>query len=168
MAVCNLPKVKARVRFPLPALNDRILIMEIGFVYAISAAVIWGVLYAISEKVLHSTTPMTILFINSIITVLIMSVLTFFGLTSFKEVFSSSRANLLLIFIAAILVVLANFLILASIKSLNASMASIIEISYPIFVVLFSYIFFRAVPNVYFFIGALLIFIGSFVIIKFA
>ena len=142
--------------------------MDIGFIYAIGAAITWGLVYAIDQKILYNVAPMTLLFIDSIIAALIMLPFVFFSNGSIKEVFASRKANLSLIVISVILATLANFLIFSGIKNLNASTASIIEISYPFFVVLFSYILFRSTPNIYFFIGGLLVFAGTFIIIKFA
>ena len=55
-----------------------------------------------------------------------------------------------------VLAAVANFLIFSGIKMVGASSASIIEIMYPFFVVLFSFIFFRTTPSTYFIIGAIL------------
>lgn len=142
--------------------------METGFIYAIGAAITWGLVYVIYQTILYNVAPMTFLFVESIIAALIMLPFVFFDNGSVKEVLVSSKTNLFLILISVVLATLANFLIFSSIKNLNASTASIIEISYPFFVVLFSYVLFRSTPNIYFFIGGLLIFIGSFIIIKFA
>lgn len=92
----------------------------------------------------------------------------FFDNSSIKNVLSSGRLNLSLIITSIILAIIANFLIFSGIKILDASTASIIEIAYPFFVVLFSYIFFKSHPNIYFFIGGILIFAGSIIIMKFA
>ncbi len=59
-------------------------------------------------------------------------------------------------------------MVFSGIKNLNASIVSMIEIVYPFFVVLFSYFIFRSTPNVYFFVGGFLVFVGSMIIIKFA
>lgn len=40
---------------------------------------------------------------------------------------------------------------------LNATFVSMIEVAYPLFVVLFSFLFFRTVPNLWFFAGGALI-----------
>lgn len=139
-----------------------------GFIYALGAAVTWGIVYAIDQKILAGVSPMTLLFVNSIIATIVILPFLFFSDGSIKNVFASGSKNLSLIIISVILAALANFLIFSSIKSLNASVASMIEIAYPFFVVLFSYIFFRSAPNIYFFIGGALIFIGSIIIIKFS
>ncbi len=142
--------------------------MEVGFVYAVGAAIAWGLVYAIDQKILSDISPMTLLFINSVITAIIMLPFIFFNNGSIKDVFVSGKTSLSLIFISVILVTLANFLILSGIKNLGASTASIIEIAYPFFVVLFSFLLFRSTPNMYFFIGGAFLFVGLVIIIKFA
>ena len=66
---------------------------------------------------------------------------------------------------SVVLAALANFLIFSSIKSLGASTASVFETAYPLFVVLFSYGFFKVKPSLPFIVGTALILIGSAVII---
>lgn len=142
--------------------------MNIGFLYAIGAAVTWGLLYALDQKILVNVPPVPLLFIHSFATAVIMLPLIFFSQESVPSLVASAKSNWPLIVISVVLAVIANFFIYSSIKALNASTASIIEIAYPFFVVLFSFILFRSVPNMYFFIGGTLVFIGSAIIIKFA
>lgn len=142
--------------------------MDIGFIYAIGAAITWGLVYTIDEKILSGVSPITLLFVYSILAAIIMLPFVFFDNGSIKNLFSSGKSYLALILVSALLAMLADFLILSGIKHLDASTASIIEIAYPFFVVLFSIILFKAVPNFYFFIGGVLIFLGSTIIIKFA
>ncbi len=66
------------------------------------------------------------------------------------------------------LATLANFLIFSSIRHLNASTSSIFEISYPLFVGIFGYLFFRAPISAATVVGGALIFAGSVVIIRFS
>ena len=141
--------------------------MNIGFIYAIGAAVTWGLVYAIDQKILQGTSPITLLFIDSLVTAVVILPIIFFDHDSIKVLLSSGKTNLSLVFLSLILAALANFLIFSAVKSVGASSASIIEIAYPFFVVLFSIIFFRLAPNIYFFLGGLLIFIGSAIIVYF-
>lgn len=140
---------------------------NIGFIYAIAAAVVWGLAYAIDEKILHSVSPLTLLFINSLLATLVLLPFVLMDNGPIKKVITSGRNGLLIILAAFVLLTLGNFLIYSGINNLGASTASIIEISYPVFVVAFSFLLFRNVPNIYFLLGAVLIFIGSFTIIKF-
>ena len=142
--------------------------MESGYLFAIGAAVTWGLLYAIDQKILYTVDPLPLLFVNAVIGLVVMLPSLFFSNGSIKEVINSGKINITLIVFTVLLGTLANYFIFSGIKSLNASAASIIEISYPFFVVLFSYLLFRSTPNISFFIGGALIFLGSFIIIKFA
>lgn len=127
--------------------------MEIGFLYALGAAVTWGLVYAIDQKILSGIAPISLLFINSILAAIIMLPFILFGNSGIKETLFSAKTNWLLIVLSIALATLANFLIFSGIKNMNASTASMIEIAYPFFVVLFSYILFRSTPNIYFFLG---------------
>ncbi len=141
--------------------------MNIGFLYAIGAAVTWGVVYTIDQKILITTSPMTLMFINSLITVLIMLPFVFFEGGSIKALASTGKTNLILIFASVLLCTVASFFIFSSIKSIGASSASIIEIAYPFFVVAFSFIVFRTVPSVPTLLGGVLIFIGAAIVTYF-
>jgi drug/metabolite transporter (DMT)-like permease len=85
-----------------------------------------------------------------------------------RTIWSAFQANAWFMTFSVVLNVLASFLIIVSIKELNASTASIIEISYPFFVIIFSYFLFKQSLTPVFLLGALLIFAGSFVIIRFS
>ncbi len=142
--------------------------MNIGFLYALGAAVIWGLMYAVYQKILEGTSPLVMTFLSPILTALVMIPFVFFIKDPLKSFVGSGKINLLLLLLVITLGIAANFLIYSGIKKLDASTASIIEIAYPFFVVLFSYLLFKSTPNVYFFVGGALIFIGSIIIIKFA
>ena len=142
--------------------------MEVGFIYAMSAAVTWGLVYTIDQKILYTVSPMALLFIHSVISAIIVLPFIFFNNGSIKNLALSGNLNIALILVYAILATLANFFIFAGIKNSNASTISIIEISYPFFVVAFSYPIFRSTPNIYFFIGGILIALGSIIILKLA
>lgn len=139
-----------------------------GFIFAIGAALTWGLVYTIDEKILSDVSPMALLFVGSLLTSFILLPFMFFENGSIKTLLTSGKTNLWLIVISVILATVADFLIFSGIKASSASLASVIEIAYPFFVVLFSFIFFRSIPNAYFFLGGALIFIGSVIIIKFS
>ena len=141
---------------------------SLGFVYAIGAALTWGLVYALDQKILSGSSPMAYLFINSLLTAIILLPFLIFDSAPIKSILASDKTIVWLIVASVILAALANFLIFSSIKMLGADDASIIEIAYPFFVVFFSFLIFRSEPNIYFFFGGALIFIGSIVIIKFA
>ena len=139
-----------------------------GLIYAFGAAVLWGLAYTLDQKILSKLTPLSFLFIGSLLTALLLLPFLFFQKDSFGFIFSSNKTTLLLVFSSILLAALAGFFILSSIKSTNAATASTIEITYPFFVILFSSLLFRTVPNKYFFIGTMFIFLGSVIIFQFA
>lgn len=154
------PKEMTRVRFLVPPH------MKLGFIYAILAAVTWGLVYTIDQKILTKVSPLSLLFTSSLIAVLLTLPVVLFDLGSIKNLINSGKTNLILIFTSVALATLASFFIFSGIKILGASTASIFEIAYPFFVILFSFLFFQTSLNAYFFLGAGLIFLGSLVIIK--
>jgi drug/metabolite transporter (DMT)-like permease len=142
--------------------------MNIGLLYAIGASLTWGLVYTLDQKILSGASPLAYLFINSLLSAIIVLPFLLFDQGSIKSIFSSNKSIIILIIASVILATLANFLIFSGIKLLGADTASIIEIAYPFFVVFFSFLIFRSTPNGYFFLGGSLIFIGSIIIIKFA
>ncbi len=143
--------------------------MEWGFIYAIGAAVTWGMVYTLDAMVLKSTSPLVLFFIHyGSGALLMLPLIAYFEPGGLKSVTLAVQSNPLLITATTLLAFIAGYAILAAIKGLDAPTASIIEISYPFFVVIFSILIFRSVPNAAFFLGALLLFAGSYVIIRWA
>lgn len=140
----------------------------IGFIYSIAAALAWGLTYTIDQKVLEKVSPTTLLLAHAVITIIFSIPLFFLEGSTLKSVLYSTKSNFGLILLTALLGAVASFCILSGIKLLGASTASIFEIAYPFFVVFFSYLIYRTELTVAFTIGALFIFIGSLIIIKFA
>lgn len=142
--------------------------MNVGFLYAIGAAVTWGLVYALDQKILSTMQPLALLFVDSVLTALLLLPFFFMKASPIKEVLATGKGQWGYILLSMALAALANFLIFSGIKSLDASTASIIEIAYPFFVILFSFILFRSTPNIYFLLGGILVFLGSVIIIKFS
>ena len=168
--VPNIPNVKEgfpNVRIATFGLsyNSR---MTSGFLYAIAAAVTWGLVYAIYQQVLKGFSPFTLVLVNAALTVILLLPIVIVRRDFLTPLFRISTKTWILAIIALALAALANFLIYSSIQILGASTASIFEIAYPFFVVLFAYLLFRTSLNIYFFLGAILIFAGSVVIITLA
>ncbi|MDO8482718.1 MAG: DMT family transporter [bacterium] len=140
---------------------------NIGFIYAVAAAVTWGLVYAIDQKILTKVSPLSLLFVNSLLALIVTLPVLFWDLNSVKTLLASGKQNLILIITSLLLGTAASFFIFSAIKNLDASTASIIEITYPIFVILFSFLLFKQAINIYFALGALLIFAGTVIVIKF-
>lgn len=140
-----------------------------GLAYAIGAAVVWGLVYTLDQKILAKTSPLSLLFLGSLITAIITLPIVLSNWGSIKPIISSNGRQILYLIIATqILGTLANFCIFSSIQKLGAPVASIFEIAYPFFVAVFTLILFGGSLNVYFWIGALFMFLGGVIIIRFS
>ena len=142
-------------------------IHSIGFMYAIGAALAWGLAYTIDQKILAYISPVILLFISFIIGAILLLPAVLGQSDSLVSVLSLGKTRLFLILFSIMLATLANYLIFASIERLGASLASVFEISYPFFVFLFSFLIFGSTLNAYVIAGSLLIFAGSAIIMRF-
>jgi drug/metabolite transporter (DMT)-like permease len=139
-----------------------------GYLYAVGAAVTWGLVYTIDQRILRGASPFALLFIDSLVTALLLLPVLLFDKGILASLSGTTIKTWLLIIASLILAALANFLIFSSIKTIGASYASIFEIAYPFFVVLFSYFVFSVLPSLYFMLGAVLILCGSAIIVFFS
>jgi len=116
------------------------------FVYAFSAAIIWGISYAASGRVIErGMAPLTFFFFYAIFTAvaatLAMALTGRFGtvMGEVREIGGDWSWGLLAVVTSAA----GALLIYMAIGEKNATLASLIEISYPFFVAVFAWVFFR-------------------------
>jgi drug/metabolite transporter (DMT)-like permease len=115
---------------------------------AFGAAMLWGLVYTLNKKSLEYFAPVEMLAVLTTIQAMgLWAVFTIQGgagnVTLWARVTDIQIAKWLLA--TAIIAITANFLILTSIKLSNATLAALVEVSYPLFTVLFSYLLFRTV-----------------------
>ena len=113
--------------------------------YAITASIFWGIDYTLTGEVLKSIQFSTLLSIELFIGFLGMLGITIVSgayRTDIPELLSSNRLSLLVVFIV-IAFTIANTCIVAAIGNKNATLAGLLEISYPFFIVVFSWFFFK-------------------------
>ncbi len=139
-------------------------------VYAVGAAVIWGVNYAVSGRLLQrGMSPQTLFLIDLIFGVVAVSaVITFSGRWSstLLEV-RQARPDILWLIVAVASATAAALLIFLSIQAKNATLSSLIEVTYPLFTALFAWVLFRqATINTATVIGALFILTGVLIVAK--
>ncbi|AWN73179.1 DMT family transporter [Legionella anisa] len=136
------------------------------FTFAIFAAILWGFNYALAEKILNSISPITLLALEMTIGAILFTGISFFTTMKKDVEVLSTDSGLLLLTIAEIAIVLiASYFIAASITLKNATIAGIVELTYPIFTIIFTWFLFnQAHVNFSVIIGGLLIFIGVLVI----
>jgi drug/metabolite transporter (DMT)-like permease len=132
-------------------------------IYAICAAILWGLNYSLSEKILHSDiSPQTLLALQMCIGGMAYLLISY--ATSLKNdviLIMSSRYLLVLLVAELVAAIVANYFISLSIKAKDATLAGLVEQSYPIFTVIFTWLIFKEnhlTPGVM--IGSLLIIFG--------
>ena len=138
-----------------------------GIVWAFAAAIMWGLVYTLDQRILLVLPPATLLFIDSLLTAVLVLPLAIFQGINFTALLASSSGTRFLILSSLDLALLANFSIFSGIRLLGASTASILEIGYPFFVVVFSYLILGAKPSPMVVAGAILIFAGSAIVIAY-
>ena len=136
------------------------------FMFAMIAAITWGLNYSLDEKILqHNISPYLLLILQATTGLLVYAII-FIGVnfSSLKHSLSlvvKNKVNLGLLAAAAICSVIANIFICLSIKEKNATVAGIIELIYPLFTVLFTYLLFKQLHLTWgVVLGGVLIFIG--------
>ncbi len=141
--------------------------MRNGIIYALIASISWGLLYNIDQRILLKSSPLTMFLVGGIMQIIVLSPYIFTN-SGYRDISSilTDKSQLYLLFIAETLCIIAGLTILYAVKFLGAPTASVFEISYPLFVALFYYIFFNGNLNSNFWIGAGLIILGSIIIMK--
>ena len=126
---------------------------KIGLVYAVLAAILWGLVYTIDQKILEKVSPLNLLlFYTAVMIIILPPIQFFFGEQQIKTILNLGKFDIVLILLTCILGLVASWFIFAAISKLGASTASIFEIAYPVFVVLFSYLLFQTSLNAYFYL----------------
>jgi len=117
-------------------------------VYALAAAIIWGISYAASGRVIErGVTPLVFFFLYTFFgAAAALVTMAFMGKTG--TLLSEIRvlgADWVWLVVAVITSAAAGLLIYIAIGEKNATIASLIEISYPFFVAVFAWLFFREI-----------------------
>jgi len=131
------------------------------YVTAIGAALVWGIHYPLVGHALKKISPISVLLLTAL-PVLLVAPFFYRPLADDYAVWSGLGAGAKATVLALALTSLAGSLLLfLSIAGKNATLASLIEISYPLFVAVFAYVLFREIQiSRSVIIGGLLIFAG--------
>jgi drug/metabolite transporter (DMT)-like permease len=133
--------------------------------FALSAAIFWGLAYTMSGQVVKSgiSTPFILGFVAAV--TLPVYVTALIKTESFRpslEIVMNNKILLLFLGVQAISLMMGQYLIYAAIAQKSVTYAAVLEISYPIFVCLFTWVLFRDLQmswNIA--VGGLMIFAGS-------
>ncbi len=136
------------------------------YIAALAAAVVWGVHYPLVDNALRKLSLVTVLVLTAVPLVLLAP---FFHKTlaaDYEVLKNLGWAGSAPILALAFTSLAGSVLLFMSIDSKNATLASVIEISYPLFVGLFAYLLFRHMHvNASVILGGLLVFAGVVIII---
>jgi drug/metabolite transporter (DMT)-like permease len=136
------------------------------YIAALAAAVVWGVHYPLVDNALRKLSLVTVLVLAAVPLVLLAP---FFHKTlaaDYEVLKNLGWAGSAPILALALTSLAGSVLLFMSIDGKNATLASIIEISYPLFVGLFAYVLFRHMHvNASMILGGLLVFAGVVIII---
>lgn len=147
--------------------------VEKWMIFAVTAAVLWGASYAASGPILRAGMPPLFFYFCYSVIALITAVFGFLMsgekrslLSQLRELSVSHAGWFLFSLVAASLGALMTYMAIAE---KNPTLAAIIEISYPMFVVVFTWLFFREFQlNVMTCLGAFFVIFGVMLILKFA
>lgn len=114
-------------------------------ILAICAAMFWGISYALVGELLKSFTMPFILLVSavSVATYSLVAGLFMGGFSQDVQTARKMEAATGYLLASGIITICAQFFILNSIKAKNATMAAMVEVTYPVFTALFIWAFFR-------------------------
>lgn len=137
---------------------------HLWIILAVSASVLWGLGYAVSEKVLNSGLHPSILMLATGAITFPLFIFLAFYLDQVKPGIALLQANPKLVFmmlVNAVCIVVGAYLILMAINLKNATLVNMIEMTYPLFTALFAYLILKEVQlNAWTLFGGVFIFIG--------
>lgn len=111
--------------------------------FALSSAILWGLNYALAERVLNQLSATTLLAFEMGLGALIFGTLAYFGdLSSDWKLLKQNSDLAWLTFFEVSIVTIASACIVFSIQAKNATAAGLIELIYPLFIILFSWLLF--------------------------
>ena len=142
------------------------ILFHMWILFAVGASLFWGLTYVFNERVYEKISVLTSLGITSLVVAIITILLSLiFGTLKSDVTLLMSSKPLLWYFICGIIALLvAEIFIGFSITAKSATLAGLVEISYPIFIALFSYFFFKQGVSIPTILGGVVIFIGIFII----
>ena len=138
-----------------------------GFVLAVLAAVLWGLTYCLDERVLSSLSIYKLYFLHCVCGMLVAGTILLIRGNPLATLFTidAARSSVALVGVTLVTATAAALSILGSIQMLGAGKAAVLEISYPLFVALFSVLLFKGQLQLHVVIGGILIFVGSAIIV---
>lgn len=133
----------------------------IGIAFAVSAALVWGAVYTIDQELLSGTSAVVLLFVDSIVTALLVLPIAVTKHQALRDVLHAPGKTLALVLLSIVLAALANYFIFSGIQFAGAPTASIFEVLYPVFVTVLAWMLFGQRPTLTFAVGAAFVVLGA-------
>lgn len=140
--------------------------MSSWFILALIGAVLWGLHYPLLEKALEFLSPLTIMFMVSSVMAISIGILHKELYSEIVTLSGESTKNKLFLLGVILTEFAAIYMVTKAISQGNATYVSLIEISYPVFVIIFGYLLFKVNHfNGPIIIGSIMIFAGTALIV---
>lgn len=141
--------------------------LNAGHGLALLAAVLWGLTYCLDERVLAGISVFQLYFLHCLCGTLVAGGILLAQGTPLSGLvrFDTARVSIALVGVTLVTATTAALAILGSIRLLGANTSAVLEISYPLFVALFSALFFKGQIPPAVILGGGLIFLGSAIIV---
>lgn len=107
--------------------------------WALLGALVWGVHYNFLARVMQVASPLTVYFIPTLLLVLGLPFYYKTLISDFQAILISSTEIKVMTLVIAFTSVIASVSVYKAIHGSNATLTSLIEITYPLFVALFAY-----------------------------
>jgi drug/metabolite transporter (DMT)-like permease len=129
--------------------------------YALSSSILWGISYAVAERILKTVNISTSVMFGYFVGFLITAIYNIFYGNVKNDIENITPKIFFMMLFCAVINSSAVFLINNAIQQKNATYAGLIEICYPFFTIIASYVMFKELQiNTNSTIGAILIFVG--------
>ena len=113
------------------------------WIYGLIGALVWGLHYNLVGKALTVASPITVLIIQLLPLIVILPLYFSTFLTDLKQIYLSTMDIKISSIVMIFTNIIASLALYKAIEGSNATLASLIEISYPVFVALFAIILFK-------------------------
>ncbi len=132
-------------------------------IFALSASLFWGLTYVLDEKIYEKVSVITSLAITSFFAFIVLFIVSYFtgNLKTDVQQIITNKGLFILVIAGTVTLIIAELFIGFSISSKNATLAGLIEISYPIFIAITAYVLYKENQlNLSTIIGGVLVFLG--------
>jgi drug/metabolite transporter (DMT)-like permease len=137
-----------------------------GYLLAVTASILWGLTYCLDQRVLASLSVFKLYFLHCICGAVVAGAILLVQNRSLGSLvwFDTTAVSVPLVGMTLVTATAAALCILGSIQLLGADTSAVLEISYPLFVVLFSVLLFGGQVRFEVVLGGAFIFIGAAII----